>query len=57
VASVLAVDFIYRLHEAQSSLVLDSKQEALLFLRVRHDVGEKDARFVVDEAVLVDASQ
>jgi hypothetical protein len=57
VAAVPAVHPVYRLHEAHPPFIVDPVRQALLPLRVRHDVGEEHARLVVDEPALEDAFQ
>lgn len=52
-----AVDLVYSFHEPHPRLAVYPGRQALLPLRVGHDVGEEDARLVVDEPAFVDALQ
>jgi hypothetical protein len=55
VATVFAVDTVYRVHQTSVSLAVDMGDQALLPLSVGHDVREEDIRLVVDEPRPVDA--
>jgi hypothetical protein len=57
VATVLPVDSVYRLHKSEQPLIVNLEQQILLPFGVGHDVCEKDARLVVDEPWLKNATQ